>query len=397
MKISVISEISENEKRVSIVPDSVSALVKKGHQVFIVDGAGKESGYTNEMYSDAGAKIIKDNEINQSDICIYTSIPKNLNNLSNEQLIISNIGVRNNPGIIEKFTKKSITAFDMALIPRISRAQRMDVLSSQASIAGYKSFSLELLPRITRAQSMDVLSSQANLAGYRAVIESIYEYQKAVPMMMTAAGTVPPAKILILGAGVAGLQAIATAKRLGAIVFAFDVRLAAGEQIESLGANFIHPDKSKDAETESGYAKEQGEDEQIKQRKFLSTHLQNIDAIITTAAIPGKKAPLLITKEMLRKMRPGTVIVDLATESGGNVEINDPGKSINFEGVKIISPINIPSSMPKISSDLYSRNVLALLELITDKENNLSIDLDDEIIKSICIVKNGNKLYKDAN
>ena len=368
MKISVISVISENEKMVSVIPDSVSTLVKKGHEVFIVGGAGKESGYTNEMYSDAGAKIIKDHEINQSDICIYTSIPKNLNNLSNKQLIISNIGVRNNPGIIEKFTKKSITAFDMALIPRISRAQRMDVLSSQASIAGYKSALLA-----------------ANELG-------IY-----FPMMMTAAGTVPPAKILILGAGVAGLQAIATAKRLGAIVFAFDVRLAAGEQIESLGANFIHPDKSQDAETASGYAKEQGEDEQIKQRNFLSTHLQNIDAIITTAAIPGKKAPLLITKEMLRKMKPGTVIVDLATESGGNVEINDPGKSINFEGVKIISPINIHSSMPKISSDLYSRNVLALLELITDKENNLSIDLDDEIINSICIVKDGNKLYKDAN
>ena len=360
MKICVLSEINKSEKRVSLVPDSVNYLVKKRHEIFIVDGAGKEAGYPNQEYTNSGAKIISNHDVHKADICITISKPKTLSSFKDKQVLISVLGTRSDKKILKDINDKNITAFDMELIPRISRAQRMDVLSSQASIAGYKSALII-----------------ANELG-------IY-----LPMMMTAAGTIPPAKILILGAGVAGLQAIATARRLGALVSAFDIRLAAGEQIESLGATFIHPNKDVDAESQTGYAKELEESEQIKQRKFLEVHLSNSDGVITTAAIPGKRAPILITNEMIKKMKPGSVIVDVVADSGGNVELNNSGETIIAHGVKIISPVDIQSKMSKVSSDLYSRNVTALIDLLTDNNGNILFDFEDEIINSTCVTNNG--------
>ena len=360
MKISVPLEKSKTESRVSLVPNVVASLVKSGHEISLVDKAGEKAGYPNESYVTAGASIISPKDIATSDLVTYISKPQIFDQFREHQIVLSVFGTRSNPQIMSKINKSKIPALDMELLPRISRAQGMDALSSQASIAGYKA-----------------AISVANELG-------IY-----LPMMMTAAGTVRPAKILVLGAGVAGLQAIATCRRLGAMVSGFDVRTSAGEQIESLGAKFIHPDTINDAENRSGYAREQSDDEQTVQRTFLSDFTTNSDGVITTAAIPGKPAPLLITEEMIKKMSPGSVIMDLAGESGGNVEVSDPGNIVISNGVKIICPKNLPSSMPKVASDLYAKNVMRLLELITDKNGDISIDLNDEIIDSICVAHKG--------
>ena len=245
--------------------------------------------------------------------------------------------------------------------------------------------SMEFIPRITRAQKMDVLSSQANLAGYVAVIESARNLSTGLPMMMTAAGTLKPAKVFVIGVGVAGLQAIATSKRLGANVEAFDVRAAAAEQVESLGAKFLKQESLGDAEDKGGYEREQTKDEKLIQKEFIKSNLTNIDALITTAAIPGKKAPIIITKDMVENMKPGSVIIDLSAESGGNVELTKPGEIINHNNVSIHGPINVPSSMAFHASQLYSRNVMGLLDLIVNESKEIELDLEDEIIKSTCI------------
>jgi NAD(P) transhydrogenase subunit alpha len=237
---------------------------------------------------------------------------------------------------------------------------------------------------------MDVLSSQASIAGYKAALLAANSLGKYLPMMMTAAGTIPPGKILVLGAGVAGLQAIATSRRLGAVVEAFDVRVAAGEQVESLGATFIQPPAAEDAEGAGGYAREQTEDEQAAQREFLKEHIAEADAVITTAAIPGRPAPLLMTEDMVAVMKPGSVVIDLAAESGGNVAGTVAGEIVNKNGVAINGPVNVPSSMPFDASQLYSRNVMALFDLIIDKkEGTLNLDFEDEVIESMCVAHEG--------
>jgi NAD(P) transhydrogenase subunit alpha len=255
---------------------------------------------------------------------------------------------------------------------------------------GATAFAMELVPRIARAQRLDVLSSQASIAGYKAVLLAANSLGKYLPMMMTAAGTIPPARILVLGAGVAGLQAIATARRLGAVVEAFDVRAAAGEQVESLGARFIQPPAAEDAEGAGGYAREQTEEEQAAQREFLKEHIADADAVITTAAIPGRPAPLLMTTDMVEVMKPGSVVIDLAAESGGNVAGTVAGEVIEVNGVSINGPVNVPSSMPFDASQLYSRNVMALFDLIIDRnEGTLNLDFEDEVIDATCVTHEG--------
>jgi NAD(P) transhydrogenase subunit alpha len=250
---------------------------------------------------------------------------------------------------------------------------------------GATAFAMESIPRISRAQSMDALSSQANVGGYKAVLIAADEFGRYFPMLMTAAGTVPPAKVLVLGAGVAGLQAIATAKRLGAAVQAFDVRSVVKEQIESLGAKFVKLDVDFDAETEGGYARQLTDEEQEQQRAALADVIAKVDIVITTAQVPGKRAPLLVTADAVRRMEPGSVIVDMAGDSGGNCELTKPGETVLEHDVKIISPLNLPSAMPESSSMLYARNIQALVDLMVDDEGNLALDWSDEVIAKACV------------
>ena len=268
-------------------------------------------------------------------------------------------------------------------------ARRDAGLIDSLASAEVTAFAMELVPRIARAQSMDVLSSQASIAGYKSVLMAADTLSRFFPMMMTAAGTIPPARVLILGAGVAGLQAIATAKRLGADVYAFDVRAAAGEQVESLGAKFIATPEADDAETAGGYAREQTEGENARQRQFLAEHIVRADAVITTAAIPGRPAPLLIETETVSRMKPGSVIIDLAAETGGNVEVTVGGEDVKVNGAIVKGPVNVPSSMPYHASVTYSRNLESLLNLIIGDDLELSLDFEDEVIDSMCVTHNG--------
>lgn len=364
MKIGAPRESDPNENRVALVPETVERLVKAGHELFIEEGAGTAAGFPDAAYSEAGAKTASASEMAGSvDIFVHVQPPSpdEVSALKKGSIVVSLLNARTNPTGVSALAAAGSTALAMELVPRIARAQRMDVLSSQASIAGYKAVLLA-----------------ANSLG------------KYFPMMMTAAGTIPPAKILVLGAGVAGLQAIATARRLGAVVEAFDVRAAAGEQVESLGAKFIQPPAAEDAEGAGGYAREQTEDEQAAQREFLKEHIAEADAVITTAAIPGRPAPLLMTEDMVDVMRPGSVVIDLAAESGGNVAGTVAGEIIDKNGVSINGPINVPSSMPFHASLLYSRNVMALLDLIIDKkEGTLTLDFEDEVIDTMCVAHEG--------
>ena len=264
-------------------------------------------------------------------------------------------------------------------------AETIDALAA----AGVTTFAMDLVPRIARAQSMDVLSSQASIAGYKSALMAADALSRFFPMMMTAAGTIPPARVLILGAGVAGLQAIATAKRLGADVYAFDVRAAAGEQVESLGAKFIAPQEAGDAEAAGGYARAQTEDENARQRRYLAEHIVRADAVISTAAIPGRRAPLLIEAVTVAAMRPGSVVIDLAAETGGNVENTVPGQDVVVNGVIVKGPINVPSSMPYHASVTYARNLESLLRLIISDDLELSLDFEDEVVDAMCVTHDG--------
>ena len=364
MKIGAPKESVEKENRVALVPDSVERLTKAGHEVLIEKGAGTAAGFPDYAYSDAGAKASSAKEIAASaDIFVHVQAPtsEQIDNLKKGCVVVGTMNARTNPKLVASLASSESTALSMELVPRIARAQRMDVLSSQASIAGYKAALLA-----------------ANSIG------------KYLPMMMTAAGTIPPAKVLVLGAGVAGLQAIATARRLGAIVEAYDVRAVAGEQVESLGATLIQPPSTEDAEGAGGYAREQTQQEQATQREFLTDHIAEADAVITTAAIPGRTAPLLMTEEMVKAMRPGSVVIDLAAESGGNVAGTVAGEIVLKNGVAINGPINVPSSMPFHASQLYSRNIMALLDLIIDrKELTLNLNFEDEVIDTICVAHEG--------
>lgn len=364
MKIAVAAETDAGEPRVAATPETVRKLIGLGAEVAVEPGAGVRSGILDADYEAAGASVAAD-ATRDADIVLRVRRPgaDDLGRCRKGALVIA---------IMDPFGSDS-------------------ALRAMAD-AGIVAFAMELMPRITRAQVMDVLSSQANLAGYRAVIDAAAEYGRALPMMMTAAGTVPPTKVFVMGAGVAGLQAIATARRLGALVTATDVRPAAKEQVESLGAKFIavEDEEFKQAETAGGYAKEMSRDYQAKQAKLVAEHIKKQDIVITTALIPGRPAPRLLSKDMVASMRPGSVIVDLAVERGGNVEGAKPDAVVETGGVKIVGHLNVPGRLAATASSLYAKNILAFLEILIDKKTKaLAVNWDDEIVKATMLTRDG--------
>ena len=361
MKITSILEDKKIEKRIAVTPDVAKKYIGLGFELFLQENYGLHLGISDSEYKAIGVNFLKDEKelINSSDVIIQLGLPSDdkLSLIQENQIVIGILNPYVNKEKIENFTKKKINFF-----------------------------SLELLPRITRAQSMDILSSQANLAGYKAVVESFAYFEKAIPMMMTAAGTVPAAKVLVVGAGVAGLQAIATAKRMGAIVFATDVRMASKEQVESLGGKFLTVEGAENLETEEGYAKEASEDFKKKQEDLLGETLKKIDIVICTALIPGKKAPIIIKEEMINNMKVGSVIYDLAAIQGGNTIFTEVDKVIDKKGVKIMGEKNILNKLPISASSLYAKNVFNFVVNLYDKENKkININLEDEIIEKTLI------------
>lgn len=338
-----------------------------GHEVVIESGAGAGASFPDTLYAAAGARVAADERdaLSDADVVLKVQRPEG--------------------------TELGAMKRGAVLIGMLAPLQHPEEIKTYAA-AGITAFAMELVPRITRAQAMDVLSSQANLAGYRAVLEAASAFGRAFPMMMTAAGTIAPARVLVMGAGVAGLQAIATARRLGAVVSATDVRLAAKEQVESLGATFLVVDLEamRQMETAGGYAREMGEDFARRQREHVTEALKKIDIAICTALIPGRKAPILITRDMVQVMRPGSVIVDLAAEQGGNVEGSKAGEEVTTaNGVVILGHLNLPSHIAVDASQLYARNLLAFLGLIIDKDKSLKIDMADEIVKAALLTRDG--------
>jgi H+-translocating NAD(P) transhydrogenase subunit alpha len=367
MKVAVVSESKAGEPRVAATPETVKKLKALGADVVIEQGAGLQSGILDSDYQAAGASTAPTAQAAAADADIILRVQRpseaELQGYKKGALII---------GIMDPFGNES-------------------ALNAMAK-AGVVAFAMELLPRITRAQVMDVLSSQANLAGYRAVIDASAEYGRALPMMMTAAGTVPAARVFVMGAGVAGLQAIATARRLGGVVSATDVRPAAKEQVESLGAKFIavEDEEFKQAETAAGYAKEMSAEYKAKQAALVAEHIKKQDIVITTALIPGRPAPRLISADMVRSMRPGSVIVDLAVERGGNVEGAKAGAVTKVNDVKIIGHLNVPGRLAASSSNLYARNLYAFLEILVDKKSKaIAVPWEDEIVKATVLTRDG--------
>jgi len=360
MIIGVLKE-SAPETRVSLVPEVVAALVKMNVMVWVETNAGASAFYNDKAYTDAGA-VIKD----ASAICtgadaVLTIQPDNItNDIKTGTTLLGVYQPLFNYGLMQQWADK-----------------------------GYTVFSMDTIPRTTRAQSMDVLSSQANIAGYKAVLLAAMQYSRYFPMFMTAAGSIPPAKVLILGAGVAGLQAIATARRLGAVVEVFDTRPAVKEEVMSLGAKFVEVEGAADASKAGGYAVEQNEDFQSRQREKIHEHIRKSDIIITTAQIPGKKAPILVTRDMIEDMRQGSVIVDLAAVTGGNTELTKDNETVMHNGVAIIGNSALAAMLSADASKLYSKNVLNFLKLIIDKDGKLNLNFDDDIVKGTCIVHDG--------
>ncbi len=357
----------EDEPRIGLTPETVKKLVKQGAKVTVRSGAGLRSHFSDADYQAAGAAIAKTDQEAVADADIVLT-------------------VRRPPLALAKSMKKGAALIGM--LDPFADAANLDALAK----TGVSLFSMELMPRISRAQSMDVLSSQSNLAGYKAVVDAAAAFERALPMMMTAAGTVPAAKVFVMGVGVAGLQAIATARRLGAIVTATDVRPAVKEQVASLGAKFIavEDEEFKQAETAGGYAKEMSDAYKKKQAELIAEHVKNQDIVITTALIPGRPAPKLISKAMIESMKPGSIIVDLAVERGGNAELAKPGEIAMHNGVRIFGLLNLPGSVPVNASSLYARNLQAFVEPLIDKENKtLAINWDDEIVKGTAIARDG--------
>ena len=373
MRAYILKE-SESELRVSASPDSVKKMIELGISVNIQTAAGQNSNFSDESYKANGAEIFNNtSEISNADIIIKVNKPTDdeISSMKEGSLFIGSLDPYNSRETLNKLKDKGVT-----------------------------SFAMELMPRITRAQSMDILSSQSNLAGYKAVIDATYLFNKAMPMMMTAAGTIAPAKVMVFGAGVAGLQAIATAKRLGAIVSATDVRMAAKEQVESLGGKFVmvEDDETQDAETSGGYAKEMSDEFKAKQAKLISDTLATQDIAICTALIPGKKAPTLISEEQVRSMKPGSIIIDLAAESGGNCECSVAGETKEVGGVHVVGSKDITSTISEDASALFSKNILNFLILLIDSESkSISIDWDDEIIQGILVTKNNEIVHKELS
>jgi NAD(P) transhydrogenase subunit alpha len=364
MKIAVAREAEANEPRVAATPETVKKLVGLGAEVAVARGAGVASGIPDSEFEAAGATL-GDNVTNDADVVLKVRRPAT--------------------GELSGYKKGALV---IAIMDPYGHEAELKAMAD----AGLCAFAMELMPRITRAQSMDVLSSQANLAGYRAVIDAAEEYGRALPMMMTAAGTVPAAKVFIMGVGVAGLQAIATARRLGAIVTATDVRPATKEQVESLGAKFVavEDEEFKQAETAGGYAKEMSKEYQAKQAALVTEHIKKQDIVITTALIPGRPAPRLISAEMVASMRPGSVIIDLAVERGGNVEGAKAGEVVEAGPAKIVGHLNVAGRIAASASALYAKNLLTFLGLMIDKdEKKLAVPWDDEIIKGTLLTRDG--------
>src|SRR5688500_1252472 len=364
MRIAVLREDPAVEPRVAATPETVKKFAAAGASVVVEVGAGSAAGISDEQYRNAGATIAGPGEAGRdADLVLRVRRPESVD------------GIRRGAAIV-------------AL---------MDPYGNEAALrrladAGLAAFSLELIPRITRAQVMDVLSSQANLAGYQAVIEAAAAFGRAMPMMMTAAGTVPAARVFVMGAGVAGLQAVATARRLGAVVSATDVRPAAKEQVESLGAKFIavEDEEFKQAETAGGYAKEMSAEYREKQAALVASHIAKQDIVITTALIPGRPAPKLVSRAMVESMKPGSVIVDLAVERGGNCELSKPGQVVDHNGVKIVGHLNVPGRLAATASSLYAKNLYAFVETLVNKDTKaLAVKWDDELVKATCLTRDG--------
>ena len=377
MKIAVAKENELGELRVAQVPDTVSRLVKQGFEVWVEAGAGIGAGYDDAAYKQAGAEIIADPALlwGEADILLKVNPPTKRDSwleidwLKPGTTLISFLDPLGDPTLIQQLAQREVTALSM-----------------------------ELIPRTTRAQSMDALSSQANIAGYKSVLLAAASLPRIFPMMTTAAGTIPPAKVLVLGAGVAGLQAIATARRLGAVVEAFDIRPTVKEEVQSVGAKFIEINLEEDTTAEGGYAKQVGSDTQELIRQGLSTYVAKADVVITTAQVPGKPAPLLITAETVAQMKSGSVIVDLAAETGGNCACSEAGKNVTYEGVTIISPINLPGTVPINTSQMYAKNLLNLVKHLA-KDGELQLNFDDDITSSACVTYAGeirNERVKNA-
>ena len=361
MNIGSLSENKEIEKRLAITPETSKKFIDLGFNIFLPNNYGSHLGFDDSEYKNLGVNFL-DNEkqiIDKVDIVVQLGMPQDekLSLLRENQTLIGSLNSFSNKEKIKSLNSKKINCF-----------------------------SLEMLPRITRAQSMDILSSQANLAGYKAVIEAFQVYERAIPMMMTAAGTIPAAKVLVVGSGVAGLQAIATAKRMGAIVFATDVRAASKEQVESLGGKFLTVEGAENLETEGGYAKEASEDFKKKQEELLSETLKKIDIVICTALIPGKEAPKIIKEEMFKNFQKGSVVYDLAAVQGGNTAFTEVNKVVDKNGIKILGEANILNKLPISASNLYAKNVFNFISNLYDKENKkLNINLEDEIIEKTLI------------
>jgi NAD(P) transhydrogenase subunit alpha len=369
MKISVPKETAERERRVALVPEVVQRLAGKELDVAVEPGAGQGAFHPDSEYEEAGASLT-DGAGLSGDVVAKVAAPSGdeIGRLREGQVLI---------GFLQPLTNA-------------------DTVRALAQ-AGVTSFAMEAIPRITRAQSMDALSSQATVGGYLAALLAARELPRFFPMLTTAAGTIRPAKVLVLGAGVAGLQAIATSRRLGASLQAFDVRSAVKEQIESLGARFLELDMGlDDAEAAGGYARQLTDEEQQRQRELLADEIAGMDVVISTAAVPGRKAPLLVIEDAVKRMKPGSVVVDLAAETGGNCELTEPGQTVVKYDVTIAGPLNLPSEMPDHASQLYARNVQSLLELMVGEGGALELDFDDEIIAGACITRNGEIVHEGA-
>jgi H+-translocating NAD(P) transhydrogenase subunit alpha len=366
MNVSVPKETAGGERRVALVPEVVERLAKRGVSVTVEPGAGAAAHQSDAAYERAGATLG--------------------DGFSGE--VVAKVA----PPSAEEVGRLGRGSVLVGFLQPLTAHEAVRALAE----AGVTSFAMEAIPRITRAQSMDALSSQATVGGYRAALIAAQQLPRFFPMLTTAAGTVRPAKVLVLGAGVAGLQAIATARRLGAIVQAFDVRSAVKEQIESLGARFLELDMGlEDAEAAGGYARQLTDEEQQRQRELLAEEIGKVDAVVSTAAVPGRPAPLLVTEQAVRNMKPGSVIVDLAAETGGNCELTEPGETVVRDGVTIVGPLNLASTMPDHASSLYARNVQSLLELMVN-EGELSLDFEDEIIRGACITRDGEIVHEGA-
>ncbi|MEL7037650.1 MAG: Re/Si-specific NAD(P)(+) transhydrogenase subunit alpha [Cyanobacteria bacterium J06592_8] len=374
MKIAIAKEIQVDERRVALVPDVAARLVKQGIEVWLEAGAGERAFFSDAAYEEVGVKVAGDGAALWRDADIVLKVgtieDHEVDKLREGSILIGFLNPLGNPGLVQKLADRKATAFSM-----------------------------EMIPRTSRAQSMDALSSQANLAGYKSVLIAAATLPKYFPMLTTAAGTIRPAKVLIMGAGVAGLQAIATARRLGAVVEAFDIRPEVKEQVQSLGAKFVDVTLEEDTVAEGGYAKEISEKAKLHTREVLTTHVAASDVVITTAQVPGRKAPVLVTEEMVTQMKPGAVVVDLAASQGGNCECTEAGKDVLKHGVTIVGPINLPSSMPVHASEVYAKNLSALLKLMVTKEGELTLNFEDDIINGACVTSEGeirSQRVKDA-